>query len=96
MDSDTAVKTRREVGFSDTLGPDVPTVGWYHNGRVTHRQPPGVSHAVCIRIEAERSLKRAVAAERERADALRQALMKCKTCALPTEVRDLVNAALRA
>lgn len=37
-----------------------------------------------------------VAAGRERIEALRQALLKCKTCALPTEVRDLVNAALRA
>jgi hypothetical protein len=36
------------------------------------------------------------AAERERSEVLRQALLKCKTCALPTEVRFLVNAALRA
>lgn len=36
-----------------------------------------------------------VAVERERCAKLRQALLKCKTCALPTEVRDLVNAALR-
>ncbi len=38
----------------------------------------------------------ALAEERERVEVLRNALLKCKTCALPTEVRFLVTAALRA
>lgn len=46
--------------------------------------------------ERRKKAVQALAAERERAEALRQALSKCKTCALPTEVRELVNAALRA
>jgi hypothetical protein len=54
------------LGLSEGLGPDAPTVGWYQNGRLTLHQPPGVSYAVCIRIEAEKALARAVALERER------------------------------
>lgn len=47
--------------------------------------------------EAIREAARAaLAEEQERSEVLRQALLKCKTCALPTEVRFLVNAALRA
>lgn len=65
-------------GSSEGLGPDAPTVGWYQGGRLTVQQPPGVSYGVCIRIEAERALTRAVAAERERwkahADAMAQTL----------------------
>jgi hypothetical protein len=43
--------------------------------------------------------KRALATPEEAAQpapSLRDALLKCKTCDLPTELRDLVNAALRA
>ena len=91
MNEDTK-QTAEAVLQSDELGPDERAK---LDALLDHIHEHGTSAEGVFRRAADLcAASRAV--ERERSEMLRQALLKCKTCALPSAVRFLVNAALRA